>query len=238
MTDIINPDIILVWVSAITAVGGLLAVIWRGAIKSMWIGFRNHIAGFFAMIEEFPGLLEDLRYVKKEVTYNGGSSSKDMLRLLSNSVHYLLAEASISTFVSDANGEIIDISDSAVETLRCQKNSILGSGWKSYVVPDRLPRVNTAWTSIVRDGRNALIDDVALRVDGELLVVNVEVVALKNSEGKFTGHMGYVTRAEGGRMRSKMANPVESCVTCNVDADELLACPDKFLDKKSKRAIP
>lgn len=191
------PSYLNAWLGfAITAAGVLAAC--RKRLQRRMETLKKFRDGLVTMVAAFPSLIEDVGRVKSEVEYNGGGSNKDMLRKIVLSVDYLMADRRVADFSSDDQGAITRVSSLAVEVLRCQREELLGYGWKSFIAPGQIEHVSAAWASIVRDGRSARIDDVTVMVEEEPKVIDIEAVALKDSSGRFAGHQVFVRRANHG----------------------------------------
>lgn len=183
------------WVTALAAVTAVLAWAWRKALSGAWEAAWKFVAGLLHMVETFPALAADVSFVKHEVKYNGGSTNKDMTRRLVHTVEYLLGEAQISTFTSNAQGQIISVSDRALERLQCQRQDLLGNGWKSFLTADTAEKIVALWDDAVADGRGLHVNGVKLQTERGVLTADVELIALRGNDGEFTGHIGYVRKS-------------------------------------------
>lgn len=191
------PDIEFLnsWVTFVVAICAGLSWFWREALSKCWTRIRDVLSGALHVVDSFPRLADDLDYVKREVMYNGGASAKDLLRQMNNHVHYLLSEAKISTFITDSKGELICISDRAIEVLQCQRSDLLGNGWKSFLDPTVASSFLPVLKEAIRDGRSAHYDQVIVVTDRGKISINLELQALRNSEGRFSGYIGYARRS-------------------------------------------
>lgn len=195
MLATIDPSVANAWLALGTAVVGAVVWVWREAIASRIATARRVSKGLRHMVENFPEVMKDVRYLKHEAEYNGGATSKDMTRRLVHTVEYLLTEAQTSTFTSNDKGLIVAVSDRAAERLQCQKIDLLGNRWKSFLHPEDADKITRVWADIVADGRDARIPSVRLEAHYGVAHVDIDVIALRGNDDAFTGHIGFVRKS-------------------------------------------
>jgi len=121
----------------------ILAAVWKVGI---WI-YKKIVVNFIKFIKSHNELIEKVNYVAAELKYNGGSSSKDQLRKITElsegikgkvdkisnkqSVHFELADAAL--FECDSEGKCIAANAALCEMFETTKEQMMGLGWLNYI---------------------------------------------------------------------------------------------------------
>ena len=141
---------------------------WGVIIGAVIAAFKKVILPiwrFFKEYNEHKELLlkcnENIDAILKELRPNGGSSLKDQLSRIENSVDLLdvkVAAVALATNVgywkSDANGKAIEVGRSLCSILGRTDSEIKGSNWVTIMHPNDREIVKSEWDSAVEDGRD------------------------------------------------------------------------------------
>ena len=171
--------------------GGLIAF-FKKVIQPIWRFFKEY--------NEHKELLlksnENIETILKELRPNGGSSLKDQLSRIENSVDLLdvkVAAVALATNVgyweSDKLGRAVEIGRSLCSILGRSESEIKGSNWVSIMHPQDRESVKEEWDNAVEDSRNFEMTYRFIKPDGSIQKVKGSShPILKNNE--LTGFFG------------------------------------------------
>jgi len=111
-------------------------------------------------IDKIESTLEELnKFVKKELTYNGGSSTRDALRRIEclmieqeYAQNALMQDSKHGAFRCDTHGKNTWVNRTYARYLGCGVQELLGLGWKRFVKTEELKRYNEVWQAAFKDG--------------------------------------------------------------------------------------
>lgn len=137
-------------------IGGVIAT-FKKAILPIWRFFKEY--------NEHKELLlkgnENIDAILKELRPNGGSSLKDQISRIENSIDVLdvkVAAVALATNVgywkSDSNGRATEVGRSLCTILGRTESEIIGSNWVSIIHQNDREMVKNEWDSAVDDGRD------------------------------------------------------------------------------------
>ncbi|HNO70136.1 MAG TPA: PAS domain-containing protein [Bacteroidia bacterium] len=160
--------------------GGLITF-FKKVIQPIWRFFKEY--------NEHKELLlkgnENIENILKELRPNGGSSLKDQLSRIENSVDLLdvkVAAVAIASNVgywkSDSKGNAIEVGKSLCAILGRTESEIKGSNWVSSIHTSDRIAVKNEWDSSVRDNRNFEMNYRFVKPDGSIQKVKVSAFAI------------------------------------------------------------
>jgi len=177
---------------------GVLAAVWKIGI---WI-YKKIIINIIRFVKSHNDLIEKVDYVAAELKYNGGSSSKDQLRKITEisqgikgnvdkimnkqSVHFELADAAL--FECDSNGKCIAANAALCELFETTKEQMMGLGWLNYI--DQSDESKERYLQAIQTD-NEITDDYTI----------VTARTSTNIQAKYTAH---IKRDENGKIISMM----------------------------------
>lgn len=99
------------------------------------------------------------KFIKKELTYNGGSSTLDAIRRIENRIieqeyaqNALLLDTDHGVFRTDLEGRNKWANRTYARFLGCGTGELLGYGWKRFIKTEELRRYNEVWQTAFKDG--------------------------------------------------------------------------------------
>lgn len=139
------------------------------------------------------------KFVKKELTYNGGSSTLDAIRRIENRIieqehsqNTLLLDSEHGYFRCDITGSNKWVNRTFARYLGCGTSEIMGLGWKRFIKMEELRRYSEVWQTAFKDGCE--FEDIV-----EFTNVNHHTVRLKilsspiiDDKGKILSYVGTV----------------------------------------------
>ena len=176
---------------------------WGVIIGAVIAAFKKVILPiwrFFKEYNEHKELLlkcnENIDAILKELRPNGGSSLKDQLSRIENSVDLLdvkVAAVALATNVgywkSDANGKAIEVGRSLCSILGRTDSEIKGSNWVTIMHPNDREIVKSEWDSVVEDGRDFEMVYRFVKPDGSIQKVKGSAHAMFKDD-KLIGFFG------------------------------------------------
>jgi PAS domain S-box-containing protein len=145
-------------------------------------------------------VLNDLdKFIKKELTFNGGSSTRDMILRIENRIieqeyaqNALLLDSEHGIFRTDLEGHNKWVNRTFARLLGCGTNELLSYGWKRFIKTHELSRYNLVWKAAFEDGCE--FDDIVEFTDASGDVINLKVSAcpIIDDRGKVLSYVGTV----------------------------------------------
>ena len=185
----LDPKDANAWLAFIGIILSAIGWVYRLTVKNFVAKSHRRFNGIGILVDQFPQLLKEVKEIRADQTYNGGASSKDMLRALVYSVDFLLQEAEVAVTWRDSNNKVTKVSGYATELMECAEADLLGFEWKQRIDEGDLPRVEKHWESFVRDQRGGQIKRIKLA--GKDFTMDADVVPLFDATGKFMGHLSF-----------------------------------------------
>ena len=216
-------------VEIVSGVGGLffLAFKYREAIefgikaaKLLWkpfhwvaelakMPFRLNEQAILAQkrIDQIESLVSDLikdfaemsKFVKKELTYNGGSSTRDAIGRLEKLMreqefaqNALMQDSECGLFKCSKDGKNMWVNRTYARYLGCGTGELLGLGWKRFIRTEELRRYNDVWQNAFKDGCE--FEDVVEFVNTHGQAVSLKIFALPiiDEKGNAVSYVGTV----------------------------------------------
>ena len=139
------------------------------------------------------------KFVKKELTYNGGSSTLDAIRRIENRIieqeyaqNTLLLDSESGFFRSALDGRNKWVNRTYARYLGCGTSELLGFGWKRFIKTEELRRYNDVWQNAFKDGCE--FEDVIEFTDVNHHAVRLKVSAcpIIDDKGQILSYVGTV----------------------------------------------
>lgn len=173
---------------------------WTAALVKMPFRLQEEVVAARVRMDIMEGVLNDLsKFVKKELTYNGGSSTLDAIKRIENRIieqeyshNALLLDSEEGVFRSDLNGQNKWVNRTYARYLGCGTNELLGYGWKRFIRTQELIRYNGVWQNAFKDGCE--FEDVVEFTDTDHNVVRlrISVCPIIDDKGKVLSYVGTV----------------------------------------------
>lgn len=155
-------------------------------------------------MDKVEATLNDLtKFVKKELTYNGGSSTLDAIRRIENRIieqeyaqNALMLDDANGIFRCDMTGHNRWVNRTFARYLGCGTNELIGLGWKRFIKGGELRRYNEVWQAAFKDGCE--FEDVVEFIDTDDKPLKLRIVAAPviDDKGKLLSYVGTVSPAE------------------------------------------
>lgn len=173
---------------------------WMAALLKMPFRLNEEAITARGRMDTMETTLNELtRFIKKELTYNGGSSTLDAIRRIENRIieqeyaqNTLLLDSETGFFRCTLDGRNKWVNRTYARYLGCGTGELLGFGWKRFIKTEELRRYNEVWQSAFKDGCE--FEDVI-----EFHDVNHHVVRLKiatcpiiDDKGQILSYVGTV----------------------------------------------
>lgn len=113
------------------------------------------------MAGRFDGLVDDVNQIKREMSFNSGSTIKDIVSSIESSIqlqdhrHWALLENVNDGVVEmDADGKLVRANRTFMRWVGRAKDELVGEGWKNTIYGEDLPVIVKMWESAVNDSRD------------------------------------------------------------------------------------
>jgi len=139
------------------------------------------------------------KFVKKELTYNGGSSTLDAIRRIENRIieqehsnNALLLESEFGIFRCSLDGQNKWVNRTYARFLGCGTNELLGFGWKRFIKTQELHRYASVWKDAFED--KCEFEDIVEFTDVDHNVVRFKITTcpIVDDKGKILSYVGIV----------------------------------------------
>ena len=145
---------------------------------------------------------EQLDYIKKELTHNGGSSVKDMVKGAMQTAQMLMglfrsqADMNENTafFSADTEGRIVWVSKSYQLWTMSAHDQLFGNGWINNVHPDERDNVRDEWQAAIKDSRDFYMEYRMIDSDRDSFWVRSQTRKLAGPKDSILGWYGQVQR--------------------------------------------
>lgn len=173
---------------------------WTIALLKMPLRLNEEAIAARKRMDNVEKTINDLNaFVKKELTYNGGSSTLDAIRRIENRIieqeyshNALLLDSEIGVFKCDLVGSNKWVNRTYARYLGCGTNELIGYGWKRFILTQELLRYNSVWQAALKDGCE--FEDVVEFVDTDhnQLKLRIVVCPIIDDKGKLLSYVGTV----------------------------------------------
>lgn len=155
------------WYSRIIMAAALVtaaAVLYAKVVRPVWNQTIGRVLAWFQSVEKRLGdmtsglavLIDNQKEIKKKVDfleadskYNGGSTTKDMVRNIAARTEAILELSDVPTYETTADGACIRANHRLCQLFGLGQKEMFGFGWMSAVTPADRERVNEAWQTAV-----------------------------------------------------------------------------------------
>jgi PAS domain S-box-containing protein len=210
------------FVEIISGIGGFFLLIFKykdviefstRVIKLLWKPFHWLIALFkmpFRLNEEaiaargrmdaVEKTLNDLtKFIKKELTYNGGSSTLDAIRRIENRIieqeyaqNALLLDSENGYFRCSDSGSNKWVNRTFARYLGCGTSELLGLGWKKFIKTEELRRYNEVWQTAFQDGCEFEDEVEFINVNHQVIKLKISACPIVDDKGQVLSYVGTV----------------------------------------------
>jgi PAS domain S-box-containing protein len=173
---------------------------WVLTLIKMPIELNKEAVAARERMGKVESVLNDLdKFIKKELTFNGGSSTRDMILRIENRIieqeyaqNALLLDSEHGIFRTDLEGHNKWVNRTFARLLGCGTNELLSYGWKRFIKTHELSRYNLVWKAAFEDGCE--FDDIVEFTDASGDVINLKVSAcpIIDDRGKVLSYVGTV----------------------------------------------
>ena len=122
----------------------------------------------------------------EEFTYNGGKSSKDILRLLLAQNYFMFDKHQYGIFMCDKEGDNFYVNRTYADELHCQIEDLKHRGWENFVMNSE--EYKEIWAEKLSRNNSFTVDIDLRRTNGELITATIDCSPLNTVDG----FMGYV----------------------------------------------
>lgn len=176
-----------------------------GAISAIAV----FVAGFYRIcirpiikhIKEVREQFAKLDIIYKELLPNSGSSLKDAVNQIRNTVHTIekrqrawLSYEDQGIYETDENGLCIWTNRAYLKMLNATFDEVQGNGWKNFIHPKNREFVFSEWDAAVEDKRDFKTNIKYLSATNDEVCGTCEAFAIKDNNGKLTGYVGVITQ--------------------------------------------
>ena len=173
---------------------------WTVALVGMPFRLQEEAVAARGRMDVMEDVLNDLsKFVKKELTYNGGSSTLDAIRRIENRIieqeysnNALLLESEFGIFRCSLDGQNKWVNRTYARFLGCGTNELLGYGWKRFIKTQELHRYSEVWKNAFQD--NCEFEDIVefTDVDHNMVRFKITTCPIVDDKGKILSYVGIV----------------------------------------------
>lgn len=186
------------WVSAVaipvfTLILGIMTFLYKWG-KKLYSFFDSEA-------EERKNITKKVDIILSELTPNHGSSLKDKVGRIENSLHentkltqtlldrqrWILDNQETAIFECDESGLCIWTNDAYKTLLKRDSTELIGNGWRNFIHESDRERVVTEWDSAITEGRSS--QSTFKMVDRDGKIMNVNCYATKHANNGFVGNL-------------------------------------------------
>ena len=174
--------------------------LWIAALAKMPFRLNDEAIAARVRMDIMESILNDLaKFVKKELTYNGGSSTLDAIRRIENRIieqeyaqNALVLDSENGFFRCSLDGQNKWVNRTYARYLGCGTSELLGFGWKRFIKTDELRRYNNVWQDAFKDGCE--FEDVVefTDVDHKSIKLQIATCPIIDDKGKILSYVGTV----------------------------------------------
>lgn len=139
------------------------------------------------------------KFVKKELTYNGGSSTRDAIGRLEKLMreqefaqNALMQDSECGLFKCSKDGKNMWVNRTYARYLGCGTGELLGLGWKRFIKTEELKRYNEVWQNAFKDGCE--FEDVVefSNTHGQIVCLKIFALPILDEKGNAVSYVGTV----------------------------------------------
>lgn len=158
-------------------------------------------------IDKIESLVSDLsnsfaemnKFVKKELTYNGGSSTRDAIGRLEKLMreqefaqNALMQDSECGLFKCSKDGKNMWVNRTYARYLGCGTGELLGLGWKRFIRTEELKRYNEVWQGAFRDGCEFENVVEFVNTHGQMVALKIFALPIIDEKGNAVSYVGTV----------------------------------------------
>ena len=182
----------------VVKVGGAIGGGWGAikVIKRMFVSLKikreesaKRIAAMQTVIDDHARVLLTLDDIRKEIKPNGGSSLRDSIDRIENSINMsaLMNDAQMTAlgvayWRADGRGRWEHVSQDLCRIVGVTETEMLGSNWLSLIHEDDREEVTLEWKAAVRGMRKATFECNLVRPSGRMIRVKAVASPLINAK--------------------------------------------------------
>lgn len=166
------------------------------------------------IIKHFKSIAELSRKTEKiykEITPNGGSSIKDVIRRLDQRTISIEEKLNIMQGIQDAfredgpigifecsvNGENFYVNRTYAKWLGCSKSDLIGFGWRNFLSDfSKKDEYDEEWQQAFLEGREVRFPISFRGLDKKKFFCDVRAYPIKDANGNVTNYLGILSREE------------------------------------------
>ena len=198
----------------VVKVGGAIGGGWGAikVIKRMFVSLQikrqesaKRIAAMQTVIDDHNKVLMTLDDIRKEIKPNGGSSLRDSIDRIENSINVSshmndaqMTALGVAYWRSDGTGRWTQASQTLCRILGVTESEIIGNNWVSLIHEDDREDVVQEWHSAVSNSRKASMEFRMVRPSRRVIKIKVTATPLTNEKTKvMQGLWGHVVEVPG-----------------------------------------
>lgn len=174
---------------------------WIAALVKMPFRLNDEAIAARERMDKVEVTINELtKFIKKELTYNGGSSTLDAIRRIENRIieqeyaqNALLLDADHGVFRTDLDGRNKWVNRTYARFLGCGTSELIGYGWKRFIRTEELRRYNEVWQAAFKDGCE-FEDTVEFHdVNNQNIKLKISTCPITDDKGRILSYVGTVT---------------------------------------------
>ena len=173
-----------------------IAIVATGLSASIII-YKKAIKPMLAAMKSYYSIVSKIDTIFIELTPNGGSSIKDQVNHIDNSVQLaqqvqqaMAADSKAALFRTDPEGNVVWVNRTYTRIVARDISEVLGHGWHNVIAPEQRDEVVREWYKAVADDREFYWDVNLITPTGERTLVRVRSYKLVNGKGEIMGYWG------------------------------------------------
>lgn len=192
------------WAPGIIAVlsfSGVAIVYIKRKIVAWFLKIQNVIETFKNHTKSIADVADKIDIVLAEVTHNGGSSLKDVVRRIEHRLYDLeftsltiLDHEQVAVFKTNPLGQCVWVNRACARLFDQSREEILNYGWISSIVNEQRAGVTEEWARAVKDQREVILEYSIRHLTGEIIPVEVKAYPILGPNSAFLGYVGNVIR--------------------------------------------
>lgn len=158
-----------------------------------WKPLKKHV---FVKLSEF---YTKVNYISTELKPNGGSSLKDSIDFIRDTVSRTHQRQLIHfnfdakpMFEADLQGGYVWVNRAYLDLLRYHPDDLTGNGWRNLICEADRNRVVNDWNAAITDRRDFQIRMRLVDQQGRELPVTMRAMRMVDIKGNLLGHFGYL----------------------------------------------
>lgn len=175
---------------------------WTVLLVKMPFRLNDEAVAARERMDKVEDIINDLnKFIKKELTYNGGSSTRDAIRRIENRIieqeyaqNTLLLDSEMAYFRCDLSGRNKWVNRTFARYLGCGTSELLGLGWKKFIKTEELKRYNEVWQNAFKDGCE--FEDVVefIDVNHQPVKLRISTCPIIDDKGQILSYVGTISQ--------------------------------------------